>query len=224
MESAFINMHSHQIRHGGEIAVVNLDLTTDCLSDGWYSCGIHPWSLDDALFDSANALELLEQNLHNPNVIALGEAGLDRLHKASFERQMEVFEKQIVLSERFSKPLIIHNVKCNNEVIALHKKYNPKQAWILHGFNGTEQEVGQLSSNGFMFSVGESLLHLERKICRSIAMIPLDRLFFETDMASVNVVEIYREAASVLRIPINALRDKIFSNFVQNFGELWNIG
>ena len=106
METTFLNIHTHKPQKDEEKTILNLDLETCCPNEGWFSFGIHPWSFDDEQFYSAKALKLLEKRLQNPNVVALGEAGLDRLHKASFDRQMEVFEKQIVLSERFSKPLI----------------------------------------------------------------------------------------------------------------------
>ena len=217
METVFLNIHTHKSSTADGISVLNLDLEVPCPMDELASFGIHPWRLDDEHFDSENALRLLEEKLQAANAVALGEAGLDRLHKTSFDRQMEVFEKQIVLSEKFSKPLIIHNVKCNNEMIALRKKHKPKQAWILHGFNGTMQDVSQLAENGICFSVGEALLHPDRKICKSIAEIPIDRLFFETDMADIEVVDVYQAAAEILGMPINALREKIFANFAHYF-------
>ena len=217
MKAAFLNIHTHNFRTVSEISVFNLDLESTCPNEGLFSYGIHPWDLDDEKLDTENAMRILEEKLHHSNAVALGEAGLDRHHKASFDRQMEVFEKQIDLSEKFSKPLIIHNVKCNNEMIALRKKYKPKQAWILHGFNGTEQDVSQLAENGFCFSVGEALLHEDRKIRKSIMKIPIDRLFFETDTADIDVAEIYQAAASLLEMPINALREKIFANFAHYF-------
>ena len=217
METAFLNIHTHKLQNDDGNSVINLDLKAFCPQKGLFSYGIHPWDLDDEHFDTATALRRLEEKLHNPNVVALGEAGLDRLHKSSFDRQMEIFEKQIVLSEKFSKPIIIHNVKCNNEMIALRKKYKPAQAWILHGFNGTGQDVRQLVENGFCFSVGGALLHQDRKIGKSIAEIPADRLFFETDMADIDVIAIYQAAASILGMPIYALRDKIFANFAHYF-------
>ena len=217
MENVFLNIHTHNFRTISEISVINLVLESACPNEGLFSYGIHPWDLDDEKLDTENAMRILEEKLHHSNAVALGEAGLDRHHKASFDRQMEVFEKQIDLSEKFSKPLIIHNVKCNNEMIALRKKYKPKQAWILHGFNGTEQDVSQLAENGFCFSVGEALLHEDRKIRKSIMKIPIDRLFFETDTADIDVAEIYQAAASLLEMPINALREKIFANFAHYF-------
>lgn len=217
MESVFLNIHTHKPKMDGEKTVLNLDLNTLCPNEGWFSYGIHPWSFDDEHFDSEKALFLLEERLQQSNAVAVGEAGLDRLHKASLDSQMQVFERQIILSERFSKPLIIHNVKCNNEMMALRKKYKPKQAWILHGFNGTEQDVNQLAEQGFCFSVGESLLHAERKIRKSILSIPLESLFFETDMADIDVVEVYQAAAEILGMPINALREQIFANFAHYF-------
>ena len=217
METVLLNIHTYNFRTVSEISILNLGLESTCPNEGLFSYGIHPWDLDDEKFDAVNAMRILEEKLRHSNAVALGEAGLDRLHKTSFDRQMEFFEKQIVLSEKFSKPFIIHNVKCNNEMIALRKKHKPKQAWVLHGFNGTDQDVCQLAKNGFCFSVGEALLHEDRKIRKSIMKIPIDRLFFETDTADIDVAEIYQTAASLLEIPINALREKIFANFAHYF-------
>ncbi len=120
-----------------------------------------------------------------PQVVMLGEAGLDKTHKASFERQIELFERQIELSEVLQKPMILHDVRSHNEIIALRKKHKAKQPWIVHGFNGTEQDIRQLVGQGIYLSVGESLLYLDRKISKSFKFIDLDYLFLETDMAKI---------------------------------------
>ena len=160
----------------------------------------------------------MEERLQLPNVFALGEAGLDKMHKDTFEQQIAVFERQIDLSEAMQKPMILHDVKSHNEILALRKKHKAKQPWILHGFNGTEQEIQQLTGQGLYLSVGESLLHSERKITKSLKNISLDLLFLETDMAEIGIETIYEAAAGLLEMDINALRVQIFANFVQLFG------
>ncbi len=77
------------------IQIVNLDLNQQGLEQGYFSYGIHPWALDNTDFQIEEAFVLLEERLKSPNVLALGEAGLDKMHKASFERQIELFERQI---------------------------------------------------------------------------------------------------------------------------------
>ena len=221
MEAPFINIHTHSLLiNDGHIQIVNLNLNRPCPEQGYYSYGIHPWALDRADFQVDEALNKLKENLQRPQVIALGEAGLDKMHKASFERQIELFERQIELSEALKKPMILHDVRSHNEIIALRKKHRAKQLWILHGFNGTEQDVQQLIGQGIYFSVGESLLHPERKICKSLKFIDLNYLFLETDMAEIGVEKVYEAAANLLEMDINVLKTRIFANFAAQ----WNTG
>ena len=217
----FVNIHTHTEQSGDNlIQIVNLDLNKPCPEQGYYSYGIHPWALDKADFQVEESFSLLEQRLQLPNVIALGEAGLDKMHKDSFEQQIAVFERQIELSETMQKPMILHDVKSHNEILALRKKHKAKQPWILHGFNGTEQDVKQIIGQGLYLSVGESLLHSERKIYNSFRFIDLDYLFLETDMSEVGIETIYEAAAKLLEMDINALKTQIFANFAA----LWNTG
>ena len=223
METPFINIHTHTLKSGDNlIQIVNLDLETPCPEQGYYSYGIHPWALVNTDFQIDEALNKLKVNLQQPQVVALGEAGLDKFH-ADFERQIKVFERQIVLSENLKKPMILHDVKSHNEIIALHKKHKAKQPWILHGFNGTEQDIKHLMGQGLYLSVGESLLHPERKIVKSLKNIPLDLLFLETDMAEIGIEKVYDAAAKLLKIDIITLQRQIFTNFARVFYSSQNL-
>ena len=218
VKTPFIDIHTHSARTDDDLMqIVNLDLDELCPEQGYYSYGIHPWNLDNADFQIDEALNKLKANLQQPQVMALGEAGLDKFH-ADFEQQMKLFERQIVLSENLKKPMILHDVKSHNEIIALRKKHRAKQPWILHGFNGTEQDIRQLTMHGLYLSVGESLLHPERKIAKSLKNIPLDLLFLETDMVEIGIEKVYEAAARLLEIDIITLQKQIFANFARVFG------
>ena len=219
MKAPLVDIHTHTPKTEEDlIQIVNLDLERVCPEQGYYSYGIHPWIVDNADFQIEKAFSLLEERLQLPNVLALGEAGLDKMHKDNFEKQITVFERQIELSEALQKPMILHDVKSHNEILALRKKHKAKQPWILHGFNGTEQDIKQLTGQGLYLSVGESLLHSERKIYNSFKFIDLDYLFLETDMAEVGIEMVYEEAAKVLDIDIAVLKKRLFANFAQLFG------
>ena len=195
MEIPFINVHTHWTSNNeNNLCIVNLDLNQPCPEQGYYSYGIHPWALDNADFQMEKIFSLLEEKLQSPNVLALGEAGLDKMHKDGFEQQIVVFERQIKLSETLQKPM------------------------ILHGFNGTEQDIQQLTGQGLFISVGESVLHSERKIAKSLISIPLDLLFLETDMAEIGIETVYETAAKILDIDIAVLQRRIFANFARLFG------
>ena len=217
--TTFIDIHTHLVKTDDNlIQIVNLDLNQPCPEQGYFSYGIHPWALDDVEFQAEKALQTLEEKLKLPQVIALGEAGLDKIHKASFERQVAVFERQIELSEALQKPMILHDVRSHNEIIALRKKHKAKQPWIVHGFSGAEQDIKQLIGQGIYLSVGESLLHPERKIYKSFKFIDLDFLFLETDMAEFGVEKVYETAAKLLETDIVTLQKQIFTNFARLFG------
>ena len=218
MRAAFIDIHTHKIKSCDNlIQIVNLDLNQSCPEHGCFSYGIHPWVLDNADFQAKKALQALEEKLKLPQVLALGEAGLDKMHKASFKQQIELFERQIELSEALQKPMILHDVRSHNEIIALRKKHKAQQPWILHGFSGTEQDVRQLIGQGIYLSVGESLLHPERKIYKSFKFIDLDYLFLETDMAEIGMEKVYGTAANLLGMDLSALQTRIFANFARIF-------
>ena len=218
MNPPFVDIHTHTPKTADDqIQIVNLDLEQTCPEHCYYSYGIHPWALDNTDFQVEEAFALLKERLQLSNVLALGEAGLDKMHKESFEQQIELFERQIELSEAMQKPMILHDVKSHNEILVLRKKHKAKQPWILHGFNGTEQDIRQLTGQGLYLSVGESLLHLERKITKSLKNIPLDLLFLETDMAEISVEKIYEAAAKLLEMDLSALQTRIFANFARLF-------
>ena len=223
MKTAFIDIHTHRIKLCDNlIQIVNLDLERPCPEQGYYSYGIHPWALDRADFQVDEALNKLKENLQQPQVIALGEAGLDKFH-ADFEQQIRLFERQIVLSENMKKPMILHDVKSHNEIIALRKKHRVKQPWIVHGFNGTAQDAAQLTHQGIFLSVGESLLHPDRKIYNSLKTIDIDYVFFETDMAEIGIEKVYETAAKLLETDIVTLQKQIFTNFARVFFSSQNL-
>lgn len=217
--SSFIDIHTHTVHTDSNlIQIVNLNLNQPCPEQGFFSYGIHPWEADKADFQMETALQSLEEKVKLPNVVALGEAGLDKMHKETFEQQIELFERQIELSEALQKPMILHDMRSHNEIIAMRKKHKAVQPWIVHGFSGTEQDVRQLIGQGIYLSVGESLLHPERKIYKSFKFIGLDYLFLETDMAEIGVEKVYEAAANLLEMDLSVLQTRIFANFARLFG------
>lgn len=201
-----------------------IDIHTHHQEDSLASYGIHPWWFDDPAYHPNNDLCLLEQLLREDKLAAIGETGIDKLHPETLALQIESFEKHIALSETYQKPLVIHNVKGTETLLQLHKKHKPGQAWIIHGFNGNENEVRQLVSQGFYLSVGASLLYENRRITKSIKSIPLDYLFFETDTAGNGIEAIYRKAAMLLDLPLAQLKERIFANFARLHLTTWKPG
>ncbi|MDA3910590.1 MAG: TatD family hydrolase [Bacteroidales bacterium] len=144
---------------------------------------------------------------------AIGECGLDRSSSVNWDKQVELFRLQISLSEKTRKPLIIHAVRSYPDIIALHKMYQPKQAWIIHGYQGNLENMQHLTQHGIYLSYGADVLRNQNKFDDCLINTPEDKLFFETDEASLNILSIYEHAARLRNVSIESLIEQIHKNF-----------
>lgn len=210
MVTPFIDIHTHH-------PIATTASEPVCLLQCY---GIHPWWFDKHPETEflEQELRLLEAMLNENRIVAIGETGIDHLHKDTLPLQIKAFEQQILLSEHFRKPLILHNVKGTQEILELHQKHHPKQTWIIHGFNGNIHDVQQLIQRDILLSVGESLFHENRKIINSIKSIPLDHLFLETDMSDHRIEDVYQRAAELLGLSVERLKDHFFITFIRRVG------
>jgi TatD DNase family protein len=148
-----------------------------------YSVGIHPWYAESA---TPADWERLRQAARHPQVVLIGECGLDKLCDTPFAVQQSAFERQVLLSEEVGKPLLIHCVKCYNEVLACKRRLRPRQPWIIHGFRGKPTVARTLLEAGCSLSYGA------RFNPESVRLTPPDRLFVETDDADISIEEVVR--------------------------------
>ncbi|MCM1029113.1 MAG: TatD family hydrolase [Pseudoflavonifractor sp.] len=142
-----------------------------------YSVGIHPWDTETISVDQA--LSALRRRAEtDPAVVAIGEAGIDRLRGATLDTQAHIFREQALIAEVLGKPLIIHCVRAYPEILSIHKEMHPRVAWIFHGFRGNGQTASQiLSRPGTFISLNEA--YTGPLLGGSI--IPPERLLRESD-------------------------------------------
>ena len=127
--------------------------TFDFIFEGnYYSVGIHPWKAGAVREEE---WRLLREAAEHPAVLAIGEAGLDKLMPIKPALQMAVFEKQILLAEAMGKPLIIHCVKAFNELVELKRKFRPNVPWVVHGFRNNVNIARMLLREDIRLSIGE---------------------------------------------------------------------
>ena len=243
----FVNIHTHHSNYIDSeefVEIQNIDIDNIANADvfRFYSVGVHPWDVER--WSTENGQQPLSQNLRISGfqdsrnsgaqqfgdlvtwslgefkILAIGECGLDRACNVDFEKQKEVFIKQISLSEQYAKPLIIHAVRSYPDIISIRKETKARQPWIIHGFQGNEQSAVQLLRNGVFLSLGDVLFKNEVRAKRLLQVIPLDRLFFETDVAERKIIDVYEKAASLSGVEMEKLRNDIFNNFVKIFGQI----
>jgi TatD DNase family protein len=204
-----LDIHTHRRYDQPFQAIEHVDPCSFSPEEGhYYSVGIHPWSLQA---DTAFPLEAFGQIARHPQVLAIGEAGLDRLIEAPFSLQLPIFEQQIKLSEACGKPLIIHAVKSESELLALRKRIAPAQPWIIHGFRGKRQQAEQLLRHGLYISFND------RFQPEALLSVPLERLFLETDDSPLPIHHLCNRIAELRRLPVEELCAALQSNATEVF-------
>lgn len=155
------DFHTHDTRCAPGSAIVNLPATVladprrFCPQPGaLYSAGIHPWWTSAPAAEICSFIEGLELLIASPQVVRVGECGLDKLRGAPLERQVEIFRAQVRLSETFHKPMTLHCVRAYDVLLHEHKALRPTQEWTIHGFRGGVALAQQLLAAGFSLSFG----------------------------------------------------------------------
>ncbi len=216
----FYDVHTHQI-----LLEENDDPYHSCIFDVYplefevakdshqrhaFSCGIHPWYSEG----SETQMTYLTEIAPNPRIVAIGETGIDRLKGPSFDVQIPLFKQHIELAEKLCKPLIIHCVKAWEELIHVYRELKPSQPSIIHGYRGRPDLTKRLINEGFFFSIGD---HLN---VDSLPLIPMDRLFCETDEGDMSIRDVYLQASQVLNMELDEFAEAVAANVRRVFPDL----
>ena len=178
----FFDFHTHRLDTPPGRGIVSLPQPIVRRPQLWqpqhgafYAAGIHPWWTADEDFVLDDYLDALSHLLALPEVVQVGECGLDRLRGADLDTQCAVFAAQVALAEQHHRPMTLHVVRAFDVILALRKRLHPRQRWTIHGFRGKPALARQLLDAGFDLSFG---LHHNPD---SLAITPPDRRHFETD-------------------------------------------
>ncbi|MBP1612850.1 MAG: TatD-related DNase [Bacteroidetes bacterium] len=205
-----LDIHTHHLPLRPEQAILNYSsemLSVEFLT--YCSVGIHPWHLTTDNFQEK--WDWLVLATHYPNVLAIGEAGLDKAIDVPFDLQMDAFKRQIELSEVMELPLIIHCVRAANEIVELKKKVQPHMPWIIHGFRGKKEQALQYIRHGIFLSFGEKYQE------EALRAVPVDRLFLETDESAIEINLLYEQAATTRSLSVESLTMQIQQNINEVF-------
>ncbi|PIF70262.1 TatD family hydrolase [Flavobacterium sp. 2] len=213
----FFNFHTHQFTNQSDILeLVNQYPQDFDASIPYYSIGIHPWYIkEDHLEDD---LKIIEEKLQTKNCLALGECGLDKRVEIPLELQIQVFEKQLALAEKYRKPVVIHCVAAFQEIIAIKKRMKISVPMIVHGFSKNSQVAEQLIAAGFYISFGKYLLQ-NPSLKEVFQKNPNDRFFLETDTIDESIQQVYNLAAVYKNSTVKELQETIARNYERVFGE-----
>jgi TatD DNase family protein len=207
----FFNFHTHQTTNQPNVLELVNQYPQDFeASIPFYSIGIHPWYIKEDRID--DDLKIIEDKLQTENCLAIGECGLDKRIEVPLDLQISIFEKQLILAEKYKKPVVIHCVAAFQEVIAIKKKMKISVPMIVHGFSKNSQVADQLIKERFYLSFGKYLLR-NPELKTVFGQIPNDRFFLETDTIEETIEQVYNLAADYKNITIRELQDIISSNY-----------
>ena len=140
------------------------------------TAGVHP-------HDAAGGIEGLEALLGDPQVVAVGECGLDHHYDHSpRDVQREVFAAQVALAHAHDLALVIHTREAWDETFAVLAAEGVPERTVFHCFTGGPDEARRgldlgatLSFSGIVTFPSAGDLRAAAALC------PLDRLVVETD-------------------------------------------
>ncbi len=197
-------------------------------SSAYCSIGIHPhWCATV----SENWIQRIAELANNPQVIALGEMGLDYYFDDDRDLQKAVFRNQLELAEQLGMPVIIHDRLAHQDVMDILREYKPKG--ILHRYGGSIDLAMEAINWGMFVSINNDITYpgWEERHGDLLYGLPLENLLAETDAPyslpfgsnkkrseADDVRTVIETIASYRKIDAERLADIIFENSLRAYG------
>jgi TatD DNase family protein len=153
--------------------------------------GIHPSYVKDATEEDFAAVAALAER---PEIVAIGESGLDYYWDRSFDRQQhEALRWHARLAIERDLPLVLHNrdqrgsEACSRDLVALlreEREAHPEGArlrGVFHCFGGPAWLAEESLVLGFYLGVGGTITYKNAGVAEALEGVPLDRILLETD-------------------------------------------
>lgn len=146
------------------------------------TAGTHPHQAKE--FDAA-APDALRELLANPEVVAVGECGLDYFRNFSpQDRQRQVFETQLQLSVETGKPVFLHQRDAHTDFMELLRRWRPHiSAAVVHCFTDSARELHDYLELDCHIGITGWICDERRgaHLRELVRLIPAERLMLETD-------------------------------------------
>ena len=224
-----------EIKNNGVIAVLNaadrIDTSYEVLelskkyNNFLFPCiGIHPESVEE--IDKIGELENL---IKNNKIYAIGEIGLDYYYtKENKDKQIELFNKQLDLAEKYDLPIVVHTRESIQDVYDVLKKRKLKG--VIHCFNGSYEMAKLFIKLGYKLGIGGVLTFKNSKLYELIEKIDLENILIETDSPYLspepfrgkknipsNVYYVAKKIAEIKEITVEKVIEITSKNSVQIF-------
>lgn len=179
IERALANQVDHMVVVGYDLESSKKAVEIAKAYDFIYAAvGIGP---NDCLETDDQDLLVIDEYLKEPKVVALGEIGLDYYwDDVPKEKQMDVFQKQILLAKKHQKPIVIHCRDAYEDTYQVLK--NNGHPGIMHCYSGSAQMAERFIKLGFYISLAGPVTFKNARVPKDVAeKISLEYLLIETD-------------------------------------------
>ncbi|HEY7477793.1 MAG TPA: TatD family hydrolase [Actinomycetota bacterium] len=151
----------------------------DSLEGVFATAGVHPH--DAASFDAA-ASSRVEELLHDPRVVGVGECGLDYFRMRSpVEDQLSTFAAHAALSRDSGKPMVVHVRDAWPDVLRILEEQRAERV-VIHCFSGDDTIAKECVERGYWISFAGNVTYPRNDHLRAAAAaVALDRVVVETD-------------------------------------------
>ena len=141
--------------------------------------GVHPHYAQDV---TPETMAELEEIAKAPQVVAIGETGLDYYYDNSpREAQKRVFNQHLALAGKLGLPVVVHSRDATQDTCEIIKA-NPGIRYLMHCYSQSlESAKSYLDLGCYISFAGPVTFKNAHKLRQAAASVPLDRLLFETD-------------------------------------------
>jgi TatD DNase family protein len=141
------------------------------------TAGVHP---HEASSWTAEVAAAIEHAVTQPEVVAVGEAGLDYHYDHSLrDVQRTVFAAQLALSERCGKPIVVHSREADADIVAMLTDSNATA--ILHSFSSGREVLSVGLDRRDYISFSGMVTFRSWEDVEAVRAVPADRVLVETD-------------------------------------------
>lgn len=173
-----------------------------------FALGFHP----ELVHQYKNQIPLMWELLSDARYI--GEVGLDFVDVTHKNKQLAFFSELIERCRYDSNKIItIHSRKAVQQVLDIignNFRFKP----ILHWFTGSNGELLKAIEKGFYFSINKSMMNT-KKFQSMLALIPKERLLFETDSPFISSPYSHHETLAKINQLIKENKENV--NMWNNF-------
>lgn len=146
----------------------------------YHAVGVAP---SEVATPGKNWIDTIEQSLKLPNVVAVGETGLDYYKQFGDKRtQIEMFITQLEIAQKHNLPVIIHNREAGKDVFEILSERLPDAGAIFHCYSENAEYAKQCANMNVWFSFAGNVTYRNaRNLHETVLNLPLDRILIETE-------------------------------------------